>query len=123
MNVYISAYHPVNTDILVYYKILNRNDTQSFDDGSWQLMTKTKGSNTLYSKNREDLYEFTFAPGTNGVDQGYVSYQSTNDGQTYNSFNQFAIKIVLVTTDKTSVPFLTDMRCIALPSNINSVLN
>lgn len=123
LNVYISAYHPVNTDILVYYKILNRNDTQSFDDGSWQLMTKTKGSNTLYSKNREDLYEFTFAPGTNGVDQGYVSYQSTNDGQTYNSFNQFAIKIVLVTTDKTSVPFLTDMRCIALPSNINSVLN
>jgi hypothetical protein len=122
LSVYISAYRPVNTDILVYYKILNRNDTQSFDDGSWQLMTKTKNSNTLYSKNREDLNEFTFAPGTDGVDQGYISYQSTNNDQIYNTFNQFAIKIVLVTTDKTSVPFLTDMRCIALPSNINSVL-
>ena len=103
----------------VYYKILNKNDTQSFGDGSWILMTKTKNSDTLYSKFRGDLHEYTFAPGTTGVDQGYVSYVSTN-GQTYNSFNQFAIKIVLVTTDKTIVPYLTDMRCIALPSNINS---
>lgn len=119
LNVYLSAYRPVGTDIQVYYKILNRNDTQGFDDGSWTLMTKTKNSDTLYSKFRGDLHEYTFAPGTSGVDQGYVSYVSTN-GQTYNSFNQFAIKIVLVTTDKTSVPYLTDMRCIALPSNINS---
>jgi hypothetical protein len=122
LNVYLTAYRPVNTDILVYYKILNRNDTQSFDDGYWQLMNKTKNSNTLYSKNREDLYEFAFAPGTSGIDQGYVSYMSTNGSQIYYSFNQFAIKIVLVTTDKTSVPFLTDMRCIALPSNINSLI-
>ena len=121
LNVYLSAYRPSGTDILVYYKIMNRNDTQKFDDGSWTLMTKTKNSDTLYSKTRDDLHEFTFAPGTSGVDQGYVSYVSTN-GQTYNSFNQFAIKIVLVTTDKTVVPYLTDMRCIALPSNINSTI-
>jgi hypothetical protein len=119
LNVYLSAYRPAGTDILVYYRIMNRNDTERFDNGSWTLMTKTKNSDTLYSKTRDDVYEFTYAPGTTGVDQGYVSYVSTN-GQTYNSFNQFAIKIVLVTTDKTSVPYLTDMRCIALPSNINS---
>jgi len=122
LNVYLTAYRPPNTDILVYYKILNRNDTQSFDDSSWQLMNKTKNTDTLYSKTRDTLHEFTFAPGTGGVDQGYVSYVSKNDNQTYNTFNQFAIKIVLVTTDKTIVPYLTDMRCIALPSNINSVL-
>jgi hypothetical protein len=119
LNVYLSAYRPPKTDIQVYYKILNRNDTQGFADGSWTLMTKTKSSDTLYSKFRGDLHEYTFAPGTSGTEQGYVSYTSTN-GQTYNSFNQFAIKIVLLTTDKTSVPYLTDMRCIALPSNINS---
>lgn len=122
LNVYLTAYRPPNTDILVYYKILNRNDTQSFDDSSWQLMNKTKNTDTLYSKTRDTLHEFTFAPGTGGIDQGYVSYVSKNDNQTYNTFNQFAIKIVLVTTDKTIVPYLTDMRCIALPSNINSVL-
>ena len=119
LNVYLSAYRPVGTDIQVYYKILNRNDTQGFADGSWKLMTKTKNSDTLYSKFRGDLHEYTFAPGSLGTEQGYVSYVSTN-GQTYNSFNQFAIKIVLLTKDKTIVPYLTDMRCIALPSNINS---
>ena len=119
LNVYLSAYRPFGTDIQVYYKILNRNDTQGFADGSWTLMTKTKNSGTLYSNQRGDLHEYTFAPGSLGSEQGYVSYVSTN-GQTYNSFNQFAIKIVLITSDKTIVPYLTDMRCIALPSNINS---
>ena len=116
--VYATGYRPVNTDIHVYYKLLNRNDTQSFDSGYWQLMTKINNSDTLYSQSRTDLHEYTFAPGTNGKEQGYVSYVSSN-GQTYTNFSQFAIKIVMVTTDKTIVPFLTDMRSIALPSNVN----
>jgi len=119
LNVFLSAYRPVNTDIHVYYKILNRNDTQKFEDGQWQLMTKTNSCDSKYSKSRGDLIEYTFAPGTSGVDQGYVSYTSTN-GQTYNSFSQFAIKIVYTTSDKTFVPFASDMRCIALPSNVNT---
>ena len=60
LNVYVTAYRPVNSDILVYYKILNRQDTQKFEDGSWQLMTKTQSSDTLYSQSRSDLYEFSF---------------------------------------------------------------
>jgi hypothetical protein len=116
LNVYLSAYRPVNTDINVYYKILNRNDTQDFDDGTWQLMTKTNASDSSYSQTRDEVIEYTFAPGTGGVEQGYVSYTSTN-GQTYSTFSQFAIKIVLSTSDTTFVPFLTDLRTIALPSN------
>lgn len=119
LNVYISAYRPVNTDINVYYKILNRSDTQSFDDGVWQLMTKTNASDSSYSQSRNDVIEYSFAPGTLGVDQGFVTYTSTT-GQVYNSFSQFAIKVVLTTTDKTFVPFLTDLRAIALPSNVNT---
>ena len=119
LNVYITAYRPVNTDINVYYKILNRNDTQKFDDGSWQLMTKTRSSDSSYSLTRVDLKEFSFAPGTSGVEQGYVSYASTT-GQTYATFSQFALKIVLTTSDKTAVPFLTDLRSIALPPNVNT---
>ena len=117
LNVYITAYRPINTDINVYYKILSRNDTQNFNDGQWQLMTKTNSSGAVYSQYRTDLLEYSFAPGpyTSGIDQGFVSYTSTN-GQVYTSFSQFALKIVLTTTDKTAVPFLTDMRTIALPS-------
>jgi len=119
LNVYLTAYRPNNTDINVYYKVLNRYDTQTFESGSWQLMTKINSSNTSYSQSRTDLKEFVFAPGTNGVDQGYVSYTSLN-GQTYTTFSQFAIKIVLTTSDNTFVPFLTDMRTIALPSTVNT---
>jgi hypothetical protein len=121
LNVYLSAYRPVNTDINVYYKILNRNDTQTFESGQWQLMTKINNSDTLYSVSRTDIHEYAFAPGTLGTDQGYVSYTSIN-GQTYTSFSQFAIKVVLTTTDNTAVPFLSDMRALALPSNINTTV-
>ena len=119
LNVYLSAYRPVGTDINVYYKILNRYDTQTFDDGVWQLMTKTNSSDSSYSQTRNDIREYTYAPGTNGKEQGYVTYTG-NNGQEYDNFSQFAIKIVMTTTDKTLVPFLADMRCIALPQNINT---
>ena len=121
LNVYMTAYRPVNTDILVYYKILNRSDTQSFDDGTWQLMNMVRNGSSVYSQTRGDIYEYQFAPGTGGVDQGYVTYTSTN-GQTYTSFSQFAIKVVLVSSDHTYVPFLNDLRCIALPANVNTTV-
>jgi hypothetical protein len=116
LNVYLSAYRPVGTDINVYYKVLSRNDTQGFDDSYWQLMTKTNSCDALYSLTRNDVYEYTFSPGISGRESGQVSYLS-NNGQTYYNFSQFAIKIVLTTTDNTLVPYLSDMRCIALPSN------
>jgi Domain of unknown function (DUF4815) len=119
LNVYLSAYRPVNTDINVYYKVLNRNDTQAFEDGSWQLMTKVNSSGSKYSSNRGDIIEYSFAPGTTGTDQGYVSYTSTN-GQTYTTFSQFAIKIVMSTSDHTYVPVISDIRAIALPPNVNT---
>ena len=119
LNVYLTAYRPVNTDINVYYKILNGNDTQSFENGQWQLMTKINNSGNAYSQTRNNLYEYVFAPGTLGLDQGFVKYTSTN-GQNYTSFNQFAIKIILTTTDNTTVPYVNDMRVLALPVNVDT---
>ena len=118
LRVYFTAYRPVNTNIYVYYKVLSRNDTQIFEDGSWQLMTLINNSNSLYSQTRNDTYEFVAAPGSNEVAQNYVSYTSGVTNQTYNNFNQFAIKVVLTTSDNTSVPYLSDIRAIALPSAV-----
>lgn len=115
--VYLTAYRPVNTDIYVYYKLLSRNDTQLFDDSSWQLMTMTMSGSTVFSQTRSETYEYTFSPGTSGTAQGYATYTSTN-GKTYNTFSQFAIKVVTVSTDSTYVPYLTDIRAIAMPSNV-----
>ena len=115
LRVYFTAYRPVNTNIYVYYKILSRTDTQLFDDGNWQLMTLINSGDSKFSQNRSNLYEYVAAPGSNGIAQDFVSYISTVNGQTYNRFSQFAIKVVLTTSDKTAVPFLTDIRAIALP--------
>lgn len=122
LSVYLTAYRPVNTNIQVYYKIINRNDTQLLDDSSWQLMTMVNNSESLYSQTRDQYFEYSFAPGSGNVGQGYVEYTSAT-GQTYNTFSQFAIKIVLTTTDNTAVPTLMDMRAIALPPNVNVVLS
>jgi len=118
LRVYFTAYRPVNTNIYVYYKVLSRNDTQTFDSGRWQLMTLINNTDSLYSQTRDNTYEFIAAPGTGSVAQNYVSYVSNVTNQTYNNFNQFEIKIVLATSDKTYVPFLSDIRVIALPSAV-----
>jgi hypothetical protein len=119
LNVYVTAYRPVNTNILVYYKILNRNDTQNFDDSSWQLMTMIRNGASVYSQTRSDIYEYVFAPGYAGTEYGYVQYTNEN-GQTYYEFSQFAIKIVLISSDATYTPFLNDLRCLALPGTVNT---
>jgi hypothetical protein len=118
LRVYFTAYRPVNTNIYVYYKILSRNDTQKFEEGTWQLMTLINNSDSIYSQTRDDTYEFVAAPGTLGKAQNYVSYTSDVTNQTYNNFSQFAIKVVLSTTDNTFVPYLSDIRAIALPSAV-----
>jgi hypothetical protein len=99
----------------VYYKILSREDIQSFADGDWQLMTIVNGA-TQFSKNINNLYEFEAAPGTNNVADNFISYTSKSTGYTYDQFYMYAIKIVMASSDTTFVPFLTDMRVIALPS-------
>jgi len=114
LRVFYTAYKPFGTEIYVYYKILNRNDDQKFDDQNWQLMTQIRGTN-VYSVSKADLIEFECAPGTNNDPDNDISYTSTS-GQTYTEFSQFAIKIVMSAQDGTICPFLADIRALALPS-------
>ena len=113
LRVFTTAYWPNKAKILMYYKILNRNDSQTFEESSWQLMTLISNIN-VYSTTNTDFIEYEFAPGINNKADGLVSYTSKN-GQTYNQFSQFAIKIVMATNDGTVVPALTDIRALALP--------
>ena len=115
LRVFYTAYRPTGTNIFVYYKILNRNDTQNFEDGSWQLMTTLSNPNT-FSLSRDNLIEFEAAPGIYADNQANnnISYTSTT-GQTYTDYSQFAIKIVLATNDNTVIPHLTNLRALALP--------
>jgi hypothetical protein len=115
LRVYYSAYKPLGSEVYVYYRILNANDTELLENQDWQLMTSVTNT-TTYSKDRANIIEYEVAPGTFGEGaDNQISYTSTN-GQTYTNFIQFAIKVVLASPDKTNVPFLTDIRAIALPS-------
>ena len=115
VRVFFTAYRPTGSNIYVFYRIQNKNDSQTFENGSWQLMTYVNNTGNGYSTSRGDTMEFEVAPGINGVANGQISYTSTT-GTVYTTFNQFALKIVLTTNDNTSVPFLTDIRALALPS-------
>lgn len=115
LRVYFTAYRPTNTNIHVYYKILSREDTQVFEDGSWNKMTLVGASTNKFSSSRVDLYEYEAAPGQFGIADNSVSYTSADTGLVYNNFYKYAIKIVLSSSDATFTPFLKDMRVIALP--------
>ena len=114
LRVWYTAYKPNGSEIYVYYKIESSLDNSIFEQQNWQLMTQVKNLNT-YSTARTNLIEYEWAPGINNIANNYISYTSTN-GKTYNNFIQFAIKVVMVTNDRTNVPFLNDIRAIALPS-------
>jgi hypothetical protein len=115
LRVFFTAYRPAGTNIYVFYRVQNRDDSQTFENGTWQLATYVNNTGNGFSTSRDDTLEFEVAPGVNGVADDQISYTSTT-GTTYTSYNQFAIKIVFVTSDKTNVPFLTDIRALALPS-------
>jgi len=83
--------------------------------GSWQLMTCVNNF-SAYSTNTDNIIEYEYAPGVLLSNQANnnISYVSVN-GQTYTSFIQFAIKVVLTTSDPTIIPSVNSLTAIALP--------
>ena len=113
LRVYLTAYKPSGGNIHVYYKLLSKSDADLFDDKNYQLMTEI-GNPNFVSTNDFDYRELTFAPGTSGVPDNSVSYDS--DGTSFFSFRTFAIKIVIRGTSTTDVAKIRDVRVIALPA-------
>jgi hypothetical protein len=117
LRVYYTAYKPLGSQVYVYYKILNNNDTAQLNDQNWVLMTNVGESPNAFSLSREDLREYVAAPGTGGQPDNQISYTSTS-GSTFTTFGQFAIKLVLATSDTTKTPIVHDLRVLALPSGV-----
>jgi hypothetical protein len=113
LRVYLTAYKPTGSDILVYYKILSTSDAETFDNKNYQLMTQLSNSNFV-SINQDDYREIAYAPGTNNTANNSVSYTSGTTG--FNTFRTFSIKIVLTGTSTIDVPKVRDVRAIALPA-------
>ena len=112
LRVYLTAYKPAGSNILVYYKLLSQSDPDDFDDKEYQLMTEI-GNPNFISINSTDYRELTFAPGSEGTASNQVSYVSGSTS--HRSFRTFAIKVVLTGTSFVDVPKVRDFRAIALP--------
>ena len=112
LRIFVTAYKPPGTNFYVYYKVKNVNDSDNFSDKSWFLMRQSTLT-SLYStkKSYSNVMEYEFRP------VGYpnaISYSTTTG--TFDTFKQFAIKVVMVSNDTTTYPVLRDMRAIALPA-------
>jgi hypothetical protein len=113
LRVYLTGYKPSGSNIYVYYKILSKSDSDTFDTKNYQLMTEI-GNGNFISLTKNDYRELTFAPGISGAANNSVTY--TTDTSSFNSFKTFAIKIVMSGTNTTDVPKVRDVRAIALPA-------
>lgn len=110
LKVWISAYKPQGTDVLVYYKVENANDPDTFNNRPWLQMVQLTPSAATFSADKNDIVEYAYSPFTTATN---ILYQA--GGATYITFNQFSIKIVLRSTTTVNIPIVYNMRGIALP--------
>jgi len=128
--VYLNAFKPHGTDIKVYAKILNAEDTD-FESKDFTLLKQ----NTALSRFSEGFdgsdireSEYTFesddASGflnsndnnqakLNNDNSGIVAYRSS-EGSIFNGYKTFSIKIVTTSQSTALVPLIDDLRVIAL---------
>ena len=117
LNVILTGYRPVNSDIKVYVKAQNAFDSSDLDSIGWTELEMFRGVGTFSStSNIKDYREFQYKiPAANkvgGLPSGAHTYTSTNG--TFNEFRKFKIKIALTSTNIHNAPTLRDYRAIAL---------
>ena len=106
LKVMLNAYKPKDTDIKVYYRVHNADDSEDFETKPYVLMTQQTDSNRI-SANESDIHEYAFKS-PNDV----ITY--TSSGVTYDKFKTFAIKIVLGSASSSIIPKIKDLKAIAL---------
>jgi hypothetical protein len=112
LRVYLTAVKPPEANIQIYYKVHNKFDNESIAEKNWVKMTQRMGEINFSS--RLNPIELEFRPSMNSNNIIY-----TTNTATFDTFNQFKIKIVMSSTDTvwTKIPFIYDMRAIALPAD------
>lgn len=94
IRVYINAYKPANTEVLVYAKIHNSQDNEPYDDKSWSPLEVVSGQNLVSAtRNKDDVKEYEY---------GFPSYPAVNFTCNTNGTTQLSNNVVLTTTDLTS---------------------
>jgi len=128
IKVFVTAYKPPLTDIDVYVKLLSPNDPDIFQNKVWTKLNQVTLS-TLFSDDEFDVkeYEYTMptaAPVTNAafvapedqtdeLEDLVIAYTGA-DNVVYQRFKYFAVKLVMRSQAPEIVPYIKDLRAIAL---------
>ena len=110
------AYKPVETDIEVYFKVLNNEDSDEFSERDWvQMDQSTLSSIISSSENREDFQDYEFTVPTSNLTGPSNELQYTNSqGVTYTGFKYMAVKLVLLSSSEVIVPRVRNLIVVAL---------
>jgi hypothetical protein len=116
LRVFVSAYKPNRTNVRVYGRFQNSEDTRTFLDLPWIELPQITSSSTFSdSRNTNNFIEFEYAADDINKSRGILRYQDEN-GAVYEGFKKYSIKIVL-TADagyEFNPPKITDLKVIAL---------
>lgn len=115
LNVILTAYKPPSTDVIVFVKILNGEDSDLFSDIDWIPLEKLneRAASSLSDRNDFKEYTYKFPSSMLTGTQGQVQYVNS-EGITFTGFKYFAVKIALTATNSAIVPRVADLRAIAL---------
>jgi len=128
LKIYVTAYRPTTSQVSVYYKVLNREDNDTFDEIRWIPMTQNTAtgftSSAAYSSSEDtsDYIELTFdtptydntnRSGANNTNGSILEYRNSSRAR-FVGFKYFAVKIVLTKDTTTRPPRIRDLRILAL---------
>ncbi|MEX0595116.1 MAG: hypothetical protein WD512_01360, partial [Candidatus Paceibacterota bacterium] len=113
LRVFLTAYKPIGTELEVYYKVKNSDDPEKFENKPYVKMAQITPSNRYSSSrfNEDDIIEYEYRPSATTNKITYTTNQTTFD-----DFNEFSIKIILLSDNTVNIPIVKDARIIALPS-------
>mgnify|MGYP000241518376 CR=1 FL=1 len=114
INVILTGYRPVNTDIKVYIKPQNTFDSDNFDAIDWIELELFEGVGVYSStSNINDYREFNYRVADSDKDSNGALTYISNAG-TFSGYRKFAIRIDLLSDNLYNAPTLKDYRGIAL---------
>lgn len=128
LKVYVDAYAPPGTNVKVYFKVVHREDSDTFSQARWMEMERlTASTEVSSSEEKNDFRELEFGVidyptgagqyhsglFANTTPTGILCYRNSL-GAFYEGFKYFAIKIVLLGTNTTNPPRIRNVRAIAL---------
>ncbi|NBO69822.1 DUF4815 domain-containing protein [bacterium] len=111
LKVFLSNQIPTGADVKVYGKFQNASDGSNFDDLDWVQLELTKSPLDGSAKSGFVEYEYTIpAANKNGSDV----FEYTSGSATYTGYKTFAVKVVMLSSNSSSVPKIRELRAIAL---------